>query len=82
VISYAVRPVVRPLSPRSMHFMQAPQTDSSEYAALLESIGSVVRLPASVRAEDDTTRHPWAFRAKAMTQAFLAMAAASARPSP
>jgi hypothetical protein len=64
-----------------MHFMQAPPTDTSEYAALLEAIGSAIRLPASVREEDDTARHPWAMRAMAVTQAFLAMTAASARPS-
>ncbi|WP_213953450.1 MULTISPECIES: hypothetical protein [unclassified Variovorax] len=61
--------------------MQAPQPDTSEYAALLESIGSAVRLPALVREEDDTAHHPWAARAMAMTHAFLAMASAAARPT-
>ncbi|MEJ8822414.1 hypothetical protein WKW80_10230 [Variovorax humicola] len=61
--------------------MQSPQTDTSEYAALLESIGSAVRLPAPVLEEDDPARHSWSTRAMAMTQTFLAMATAATRPS-
>jgi len=59
--------------------MQAPATDSAEYADLLEHIGSAVHLPAAI--EDDAAGNfPWSLRAMAMTRTFLAMAAAAARP--
>jgi hypothetical protein len=61
--------------------MQAPQTDTSEYAALLESIGSAVQLPAPVVHEDHAANHSWSVRARAMTQTFVAMAVAATRPS-
>jgi hypothetical protein len=60
--------------------MQVPPTDTSEYAALLEGIGSTVRLPAPVLEDDHPALHSWASRAAAMTQSFLAMAVAAKRP--
>ena len=64
---------------RSIESMQAPATDSAEYADLLEHIGSAIQLPAVVE-DDAAVNFPWSVRATAMTRTFLAMAAAAARP--
>jgi len=66
---------------RSIDTMQSPHTDSAEYADLLEHIGSAIRLPLPVAEDDHPANHGWSTRAMAMTQTFVAMAVAAARPS-
>lgn len=62
--------------------MQIPATDSAEYADLLDQIASTIRLPETVRQDDDAACFPWSTRAMAMTQTFFVVAnAAAARPS-
>lgn len=60
--------------------MQSPDTDTSEYAALMDFIVTGGRSTAALKPSQDVSsvvRHALADRAKAMTQSVLAIAGAA-----